>query len=66
MHACKQLANFSVRLPGKAAGQGCRARLSGKAAGQGCHFLTYSSYFSGHKAFVWLWNSGMVLITGET
>jgi hypothetical protein len=25
-----------VRLPGKAAGQGCRARLPGKAAGQGC------------------------------
>jgi hypothetical protein len=24
------------RLPGKAAGQGCRARLPGKAAGQGC------------------------------
>jgi hypothetical protein len=23
-------------LPGKAAGQGCRARLPGKAAGQGC------------------------------
>jgi hypothetical protein len=22
------------------------------------HFLTYNSYFSGHKAFVWLWNSG--------
>jgi hypothetical protein len=25
-----------LRLPGKAAGQGCRARLPGKAAGQGC------------------------------
>jgi hypothetical protein len=54
LHACrptavKQLANFSARLagkvawqgcraslPGKAAGQGCRARLPGKAAGQGC------------------------------
>jgi hypothetical protein len=47
--AVKQLANFSARLagkaagqgswarlPGKAAGQGCRARLPGKAAGQGC------------------------------
>jgi trimethylamine:corrinoid methyltransferase-like protein len=25
-----------VRLPGKAAGQGCQARLPGKAVGQGC------------------------------
>jgi hypothetical protein len=25
-----------ARLPGKADGQGCRARLTGKAAGQGC------------------------------
>jgi hypothetical protein len=31
---CKlQIANW---LPGKTAGQGCRARLPGKAAGQGC------------------------------
>jgi hypothetical protein len=42
MHACwptavKQLANFSARVAGKAAGQGCRAtRLPGKAAVQGC------------------------------
>jgi hypothetical protein len=28
--------NISATLPGKAAGQGCRARLLGKAAGQGC------------------------------
>jgi hypothetical protein len=34
--AVKQLANFSARLAGKAAGQGCRARQLGKAAGQGC------------------------------
>jgi hypothetical protein len=26
----------NAKLPGKAAGQGCRARLPGKAAGQGC------------------------------
>jgi hypothetical protein len=26
----------ALRLPDKAAGQGCRARLPGKAAGQGC------------------------------
>jgi hypothetical protein len=25
--AVKQLANFSARLPGKAAGQGCRAKV---------------------------------------
>jgi hypothetical protein len=31
-----KVCNFSARIPGKAAGQGCRARLPGKAAGQGC------------------------------
>jgi hypothetical protein len=30
------------------------------------HFLTYNSYFYGHKTFVWLWNSGMMWITGKT
>jgi hypothetical protein len=34
--ACNSACNISARLPGKAAGQGCRARLPGKAAGQGC------------------------------
>jgi hypothetical protein len=34
--------NFSARLPGKAAGQGCRTRLPDKAAGQGCRTRPHS------------------------
>jgi hypothetical protein len=33
-YCIKQLANFSARLPGKAAGQGWQARIPGKAARQ--------------------------------
>jgi hypothetical protein len=34
--AMSLIANFSARLAGKSARQGCRANLSGKAAGKGC------------------------------
>jgi hypothetical protein len=36
LHAGLHLIEKLAILPGKAAGQGCRARLPGKAAGQHC------------------------------
>jgi hypothetical protein len=41
--AVKQLANFSARLAGKAAGQGSWARLPGKAAGHYAKSMVHSA-----------------------